>query len=139
MAKLKVFPPTSHHLHLAVITCIVRASVLDWTLACCKYSHISWDHNIFTVNVLCGRWFWSFGFKQNQYFMIWDQVFGSSKVIEQKQFCFFRFFLSILVISRIFKYAITENKFERVQHKCFCTIDWSRYYEAFVFSSSINE
>ena len=90
MAKLIVFPSGSHNLCLPVFNCIGRASMLDWSLSCYKYSHIGWDHNIFTVNVLWGRWFYSFAFKQKQHIMPMDQVFGPSKVIEQKSFCFFR-------------------------------------------------
>ena len=46
ISSFSIWKPTSlshcHHL---------RASVLHWTLACCKYSHICWNGNIFTVNV----------------------------------------------------------------------------------------
>ena len=106
--KLLVFPSGSHHLFLPVITSIVRAYVLDWTLACCKNSHISWDHNIFTVNVVWGRLIYSFTFKQKQHIMPRDQIFGPSNAIEQKHVCFFRSYPSIIVISRVFKHGITE-------------------------------
>ena len=117
--KLIIFPTRKHHLCLPVITCIASASVLDWTLACSEYSHICWDHIIFTVNVYSGMYFCSFILKQKQHIMPMDQVFGPSTIIEQKHFCFFRSSLCILVISRVFKYVITKYWFERFQHKFF--------------------
>ena len=140
IAKLIVFPSGGHHLCLPVITCIVRACVLDWTLACCKYSQ---PHQlidiVFSVIVLWGRKFHSFAFKQRQNIIPRDPGFGPSKVIEQKHFCFISSYRSILVIGRVFKYAITENKSERFQHKCFCTIIRSIYYEVSIFTSTMNQ
>ena len=95
-------------------------------------------HNVFTVNVLWGRKFCSFTFKKDQHIMTRDQVFRPSKVVEKKYFCFFRSYSSILVISRVFKYANIENKFEWFQHKCFSTIGRSSYYEVSIFTSTMN-
>ena len=46
-----------------------------------------------------------------------DQVFGLPN--EQKHFCFFRSCPCMHPISRVFKYAITENKLESYQYKFF--------------------
>ena len=49
LTNLVVFLSGSHHPCFLVITCNIRGSVLDWTLACCKYRHICWNNNILTI------------------------------------------------------------------------------------------
>ena len=102
MLKLIVFPLNSRHLSLLVTICIIRVNIVVNIAT-------SVDINIILLEMFFGVCNFTTSFSSNTALHTSFQIFWLSKFIEQKHFRFLRSYSCILIISRIFNYAITKN------------------------------